>query len=152
MARMFRLLAYKNSTPHATIAATVSLRPGAASEARVTVDPSDTVALSLSPDDVWAVRLLHADANDDEGAQKILEGARPGASQYENAFRPPVNNSLGEYIASRTIVLQDRFSAYRDAAPAETITHRNTDTRRELKFIAEQMGMEPPLLAGTSVA
>lgn len=139
MARTYSLVVKLNGTEIDVLPSSLSLRLDGQSVAQVAMDPTSTAALGVNETDEWAVLLRYAVPSGGDTDQPLLAGGRARSASYGQKF---LGGSADKNIqVSRGAQVADKFAAFRDYAPDSTITHTNTDSHRELKFIAGQIGL-----------
>lgn len=139
MARSFSLVTTKNDVTTATLSIQATLRLDGQSVVAINLDPTSTAAVGVNETDDWSLSLVYDVPSGGTTAQQIVTDGRPRAAAYSQRFLGGANER--NIAVTRAVQIGDRFAAFKDFAPDQTITRRNTDSHRELAFVASQIGL-----------
>jgi hypothetical protein len=116
-------------------------RLGAGSGATFDLPAEALDAIGLDLDDDYTVTGVHEAPDGSVVRTALLVGAVARDATYDAEFRAPEAGGPGEVRTARRLSLQERLWAYADAAPGQTITHKDTDVQQELQFLAGELGV-----------
>ena len=139
MARSFSLVTTKNDVATAALSIQANLRLDGQSVVAINLDPTSTAAIGVNETDDWSLSLVYDVPSGGTTAQQIVTDGRPRAAAYSQRFLGGANER--SISVTRAVQIGDRFAAFKDFAPDTTITRKNTDSHRELAFVASQIGL-----------
>ncbi len=139
MARSYRLVVSLNGTPVPVLSVSASLRLDGQSAVTLSLDPTSMAALAVNETDNWSVVLEYDVPSGGTTTQQLVTNGRARSAAYAQQFRGGSNER--NITVSRQLQITDRFAAFRDYAPDQTITRRGTDSHSELAFVAGQIGL-----------
>ena len=139
MARSYSLIVSLNGTPVSVLGVSVGLRLDGQSVASVQLDPTSTTAIGVNESDLWDVVLSYTVPSGGTTTQKIITGGRARGASYSQRFRGGSTDRNIDIV--RTVLIADRFAAFRDYGPASTVTRLATDSHRELAFVCSRIGI-----------
>lgn len=139
MARGFSLVTKLNTVTTATLRVAANLRLDGQSSVSIDLDPTSTAALGVNESDAWDLILSYDVPSGGTTTQELVTGGKPRAAAYGQRFRGGAAER--NIDVSRSIQITDKFAAFREYAPDQTITRKHTDSHRELAYVASQIGL-----------
>lgn len=139
MARGFSLVTKLNTAATAALRIAANLRLDGQSSVSIDLDPTSTAALGVNESDAWDLILSYDVPSGGTTTQSLLTGGKPRAAAYGQRFRGGAAERSID--VSRSLQITDKFAAFREYAPDATITRKNTDSHRELTFVAGKIGL-----------